>query len=61
MLESLLGGVDLSVAGFDSTTARAHHEAAGMHLSEDVFTALLEEAPAEKKTDVPLSTTRYAP
>lgn len=24
----------------DSTTARAHHDAAGMHLGEDVLTAL---------------------
>ncbi len=33
-------------AGVDSTTARAHHDAAGMHLGEDVLTAL-EKAAAE--------------
>ncbi len=27
------GEVDLSVVGVDSTTARAHHDAAGMHLA----------------------------
>ncbi|MBT2481643.1 transposase [Streptomyces sp. ISL-94] len=40
------GEVDLSLVGIDSTTARAHHDAAGMHLDEDVLTAL-EEAAAE--------------
>ncbi|WP_329318943.1 hypothetical protein OIE77_04455 [Streptomyces sp. NBC_01715] len=32
--------MDLSQASVDSTTARAHHDAAGMHLSQDVLTAL---------------------
>jgi transposase len=40
------GEVDLSLVSIDSTTARAHHDAAGMHLGEDVLTAL-EEAAAE--------------
>lgn len=40
------GEVDLSLVSIDSTTARAHHDAAGMHLDEDVPTAL-EKAAAE--------------
>jgi transposase len=40
------GGVDLPLVSIDSTTARAHHDAAGMHLDEDVLTAL-EKADAE--------------
>ncbi|WP_078887989.1 hypothetical protein [Streptomyces sp. NRRL S-118] len=50
MLEALLEGliaeaakrgeVNLSLVSIDSTTARAHHDAAGMHLDEDVLTAL---------------------
>jgi transposase len=42
------GEVDLSLVSIDSTTARAHHDAAGMHLDQDVITAL-EEAAAEKE------------
>lgn len=34
------GEVDLSLVSVDSTTARAHHDAAGMHLGEDVVAAL---------------------
>lgn len=34
------GEVDLSLVSIDSTTVRAHHDAAGMHLDEDVLTAL---------------------
>ncbi|GAA2846555.1 hypothetical protein GCM10010517_03300 [Streptosporangium fragile] len=34
------GTVDLSLVGVDSTTARAHHDAAGMHLDPGVITAL---------------------
>lgn len=34
------GEVDLSLVSIDSTTARAHHDAAGMHLAGDVLTAL---------------------
>jgi transposase len=40
------GEVDLSLVSIDSTTARAHHDAAGMHLGEDVLGAL-EKAAAE--------------
>jgi len=40
------GRVDLSLVSVDSTTARAHHDAAGMHLDPDVLDAL-EEAAAE--------------
>lgn len=47
------GEVDLSLVSVDSTTVRAHHDAAGMHLSEDVITALekaaIEEARARSK------------
>ncbi|MGW5932380.1 IS5 family transposase [Streptomyces anulatus] len=35
------GGVDLSLVSVDSTTVRAHHDAAGMHLDPDFITALL--------------------
>ncbi|MFD7102305.1 transposase [Streptomyces celluloflavus] len=34
------GGVDLSLVSVDSTTARAHHDAAGMRLEEGVLDAL---------------------
>lgn len=40
------GEVDLSLVSIDSTTARAHHDAAGMHLAEGVLDAL-EKAAAE--------------
>jgi len=40
------GEVDLSLVSIDSTTARAHHDAAGMHLEEEVLIAL-EKAAAE--------------
>lgn len=43
------GEVDLSLVSVDSTTARAHHDAAGMHLSGDVFTALEKAAAEEEK------------
>lgn len=43
------GEVDLSLVSIDSTTARAHHDAAGMHLNEDVLTALEEVATQKKK------------
>lgn len=42
------GEVDLSLVSVGSTTARAHHDAAGMHLGQDVLAAL-EEAVAEEK------------
>lgn len=44
------GEVDLSLVSIDSTTARDHHDAAGMHLDEDVITAL-EKAAAEEEKD----------
>ncbi|PAU47163.1 IS5/IS1182 family transposase [Streptomyces albireticuli] len=40
------GGVDLSLVSVDSTTVRAHHDAAGMRLEEGVLDAL-EKAAAE--------------
>jgi transposase len=43
------GEVDLSLVSVDSTTARAHHDAAGMHLGQDVLAALEEAAAEEKK------------
>jgi len=42
------GEMDLSLVSIDSTTARAHHDAAGMQLSEDILSAL-EKAGAEEK------------
>ncbi|CQR59851.1 Transposase [Streptomyces leeuwenhoekii] len=43
------GEVDLSLVSIDSTTVRAHHDAAGMHLDEDVITALEKAAAEEEK------------
>src|SRR3954451_9426035 len=43
------GEVDLSLVSIDSTTARAHHDAAGMHLGQDVLTALEKAAAEEEK------------
>lgn len=43
------GEVDLSLVSTDSTTARAHHDAAGMHLSEDALTAPDKAAAEEEK------------
>ncbi len=43
------GEVDLSRVSIDSTTARAHHDTAGMHLDEDVVTALEKAAAEEEK------------
>lgn len=43
------GEVDLSLVSIDSTTTRAHHDAAGMHLGEDVVTALEKAAAEEEK------------
>ncbi|CAM5478417.1 hypothetical protein SHIRM173S_04065 [Streptomyces hirsutus] len=42
------GRTDLSLVGVDSTTVRAHHDAAGMLVGEDVMEAL-EEAAAEQE------------
>ena len=41
------GEVDLSLVSVDSTTARAHHDAAGMHLDPDVV-ATLEKAASQE-------------
>ncbi|GAA3381449.1 hypothetical protein GCM10020367_72740 [Streptomyces sannanensis] len=43
------GEVDLSLVSVDSTTARAHHNAAGMHLDQDMLTALEKAAAEEEK------------
>jgi transposase len=43
------GEVDLSLVSIDSTTARAHHDAAGMHLGPDAVTALEKAAAEEEK------------
>ncbi len=42
------GQVDLSLVSVDSTTARAHHDAAGMRVDDEVLAAL-EKAVAEEK------------
>lgn len=47
--------VDMSLVSVDSTTARAHHDAAGMRVDEDVLAAL-EEA-ARQKGDRPRNRT----
>ncbi|GAA0346104.1 hypothetical protein GCM10010319_23110 [Streptomyces blastmyceticus] len=41
--------VDLSLVSVDSTTARAHHDAAGMHLAPEVLAALEKAAAGEEK------------
>jgi transposase len=43
------GEVDLSLVSVDSTTARAHHDASGTHVGEDVITALEKAAAEEEK------------
>ncbi|AEM80242.1 hypothetical protein Strvi_0464 [Streptomyces violaceusniger Tu 4113] len=45
-----LGQVDLSLVSVDSTTARAHHDAAGARVSEDVLAALEEAIEPPKGT-----------
>jgi transposase len=42
------GQADLSLVSVDSTTARAHHDAAGMVVGEEVLSALEKAAEAEK-------------
>ncbi|OCC13930.1 hypothetical protein A3Q37_00202 [Streptomyces sp. PTY087I2] len=55
LLEGLIAGaakrgeVGLSLVSIDYTTVRAHHDAAGMHLSEDAITALEKAAAEEEK------------
>jgi hypothetical protein len=43
------GEADLPLVGIDSTTAWAHHDAAGMHLGQDVVTVLEKAAAQEEK------------
>lgn len=43
------GEADLSLVSIDSTTTRAHHDAAGMHLGQEVLTALEKAAAEEEK------------
>ncbi|GAB2451992.1 hypothetical protein GCM10027162_56230 [Streptomyces incanus] len=43
------GRTDLSLLGVDSTTVRAHHDAAGMLVGEDVMEALEEAAAARER------------
>ena len=43
------GEVDLSLVSVDSTTARAHHDAAGMHLGQEAMAALEKAAAEEDK------------
>lgn len=42
------GQADLSLVSVDSTTNRAHHDAAGMVVAEEVLSALVQAAEAEK-------------
>lgn len=44
------GEVDLSLVSIDSTTTRAHHDAAGMHLDPEVLDALEKAAAEEDRT-----------
>jgi hypothetical protein len=55
------GEVDLSLVSIDSTTARAHHDAAGMHLDEDVLTALEKAAIEEEKARSKGATSKHKP
>lgn len=43
------GKTDLSLVSVDSTTARAHHDAAGMRMGKEVMDALEEAAAEEEK------------
>lgn len=43
------GEVDVSLVGVDSTTARAHHDAAGMRMDPGLLDALEKAADAEKR------------
>lgn len=52
--------VDLYLVSIDSTTVRAHQDAAGMHLSPEVLTAL-EKAAAEEKARSKGATTTDEP
>lgn len=43
------GRTDLSLVSVDSTTARAHHDAAGMHVGKDLMQALEKAAREQEK------------
>ncbi|SEB79309.1 hypothetical protein SAMN04490357_0404 [Streptomyces misionensis] len=43
------GIVDLTLVSVDSTTMRAHHDAAGMHLDQDLLTVLEKVATEDEK------------
>jgi len=43
------GEVDLSLVSVDSTTVRAHHDAAGMHVGPDALAALEKAADEAEK------------
>ncbi|MEW1661086.1 hypothetical protein AB0408_38845, partial [Streptomyces sp. NPDC093707] len=45
------GEVDLSLVSVDSTTARAHHDAAGMQLDQELLTAMDEPPRFEWRLD----------
>jgi transposase len=47
--------VDLSLVSVDSTTVRAHHDAAGMHLDAGVLTALEKAAAASEGAAHPVA------
>jgi transposase len=55
------GEVDLSLVSVDSTNARAHHDAAGMHLDEDIMLALEKAAAEEKKAQQKRAARRNQP
>jgi transposase len=55
------GEVDLSLVSVDSTTVRALHDAAGMHLDPDTLTALEEAAAEEEKARRGPTPTRAIP
>lgn len=59
------GRVDLSLVSVDSTTARAHHDAAGLPVDAEVLNALEEAAAAKgalarNKTDTPTQPSKNA-
>lgn len=49
---------DLSLVSVDSTTARAHHDAAGTHLGDDVLIALEKAAAEQEKAGAKGAATR---
>ncbi len=55
------GRVDLSLVSVDSTTARAHHDAAGMHLDAHTLAALEKAAAEEEKARLKGATKKDEP